>query len=62
VTVDTVRECQDGADDDNPEKTTQLLAALKGAVPFKVDLVPSLVNYLRAQHIAGGEQTEPMLD
>jgi hypothetical protein len=32
---------------DNPEKTARLLAALKAAVPFKVELVPSLVAYLR---------------
>jgi hypothetical protein len=31
---------------DNPKKTPLLLAALKEAVPFKVELVPSLVNYL----------------
>jgi hypothetical protein len=37
---------------DNPEKTARLLAALKAAVPFKVELVPSLVAYLRAQHVA----------
>jgi hypothetical protein len=43
---------------DNPEKTTRLLAALKAAVPFKVELVPSLVKYLRGQHIAAGEQIE----
>src|SRR6266699_6554926 len=43
---------------DNPEKTTRLLATLKDAVPFKVELVPSLVNYLRGQRIAAGEQTE----
>jgi hypothetical protein len=43
---------------DNPKKTPLLLAALKEAVPFKVELVPSLVNYLRGQHIAVGEQTE----
>jgi hypothetical protein len=43
---------------DNPEKTARLLAALKQAVPFKVELVPSLVNYLLAQHVAIAEQTE----
>jgi hypothetical protein len=36
---------------DNPQKTARLLAALKKAVPFTVTLVPSLVNYLRAQNI-----------
>jgi hypothetical protein len=29
---------------DNPEKTARLLAALKAAVPFKVELVPSLIR------------------
>ena len=43
---------------DNPKKTTRLLAALKEAVPFKVQLVPSLVNYLRAQHVRMAEQSE----
>src|SRR5271170_5871366 len=43
---------------DNPEKTARLLAALKAALPFKVELVPSLVNYLRAQHLAVADQTQ----
>jgi hypothetical protein len=43
---------------DNAKKTTRLLAALKGAVPFKVELVPSLINYLRGQHVAAAEETE----
>jgi hypothetical protein len=43
---------------DHPKKTEPLLAALKAAVPFKVELTPSLANYLRAQHIAFGHQTE----
>ena len=43
---------------DDPEKTTQLLAALKAAVPFTVELVPSLVTYLRAQNIAFADQTK----
>jgi hypothetical protein len=43
---------------DNPEKTTRLLDALKHAVPFKVELVPSLVNYLRTQHVAIADQTQ----
>ena len=46
---------------DNPKKVAWLLAELKEAVPFKVELVPSLVNYLRGQHIAAGEQTEHMV-
>jgi len=43
---------------DHPEKTARLLAALKAAVPFKVELVPSLVTYLRAQHVAMADQTQ----
>jgi hypothetical protein len=43
---------------DNPEKTARLLVALKQALPFKVELVPSLVNHLRAQHVANAECTE----
>jgi len=41
---------------DNPEKTARLLAALKAQVPFEVELLSSLVNYLRAQHIAAADQ------
>src|SRR6266550_4713407 len=43
---------------DNPEKTARLLASLKAAVPFKVELVPSLVTYLRSQHVAFADQTQ----
>jgi hypothetical protein len=43
---------------DNPAKTARLLAALKATVPFKVELVPSLVTYLRAQQIALADQTQ----
>jgi len=43
---------------DHLEKTARLLAALKAAVPFEVELVPSLVNYLRAQHVAVADQTQ----
>jgi hypothetical protein len=43
---------------DNVVKTSRLLDALKEVVPFKVELVPSLVSYLRAQHVAIADQTE----
>jgi hypothetical protein len=43
---------------DHPKKTEPLLAALKAAVPFKVELTPSLASYLRTQHVALGDQTE----
>lgn len=42
---------------DNPEKTACLLAALKAAAPFNVELVPSLVSYLQAQHVGFGGHT-----
>ena len=43
---------------DNPEKTARLLAALKEAVPFKVELTERLIKHLRGQHDAVAEQTE----
>ena len=43
---------------DNPAKTAQLLAALKAAVPFKVELTPQLTEYLRAQHVVVAAQAE----
>ena len=47
---------------DHPEKTARLLAALKAAVPFEVELVPSLVNRLRAQHVAIAESQHVVSD
>jgi hypothetical protein len=34
---------------DNPEKTTKLLAALKAAVPFEVELTEQLVKQLHME-------------
>jgi hypothetical protein len=42
---------------DNPEKTAQLLAALKAAVPFEVELTPAVVKQLRAGNFADADQT-----
>ena len=36
---------------DHPEKTDRLLAALKAAAPFEVELMPALVEHLRAENI-----------
>ena len=36
---------------DKPEKTYQLLAALRAAVPFEVELTPSVIAHLRAQQV-----------
>lgn len=41
---------------DNPEKTTRLLAALKAAAPFEVELTERLVKHLRGQHDAVADQ------
>jgi hypothetical protein len=43
---------------DHPEKTARLLAALKAALPFHVELVPSLISYLRSQHVAIANQRQ----
>jgi len=41
---------------DNPEKTARLLAALKAAVPFEVDLTPEVVKTLQAKNVANTDQ------
>src|SRR6516162_6978591 len=41
---------------DNPEKTARLLAALKAAVPFEVDLTPAVVKQLQSEHVANADQ------
>ena len=37
---------------DNPKKTEPLLVALKAAAPFEVELMPALIEHLRAENIA----------
>ena len=37
---------------DKPEKTYQLLAALRAAAPFEIELPPSVITHLRAQQVA----------
>ena len=37
---------------DNPKKTEPLLVALKAAVPFEVELMPALIEHLRAENTA----------
>jgi hypothetical protein len=41
---------------DNPEKTARLLAALKEAAPFEVELAPLVVKQLRADKVAAADQ------
>jgi hypothetical protein len=40
---------------DNPEKTARLLAALKAAVPFEVELTPFVVKELQSKNVANGD-------
>src|SRR5258708_33428044 len=42
---------------DNPRKTETLMAALKAAVPFEVELTPEVVKQLQAQSLAHADQT-----
>jgi len=41
---------------DNPETTVRLLAALKAAAPFDVELNQSLIKHLQAQKVAAANQ------
>ena len=36
---------------DHPEKTPRLLAALRAAAPFEVELLPSLIEQLQAENV-----------
>ena len=40
-----------------PKKTEPLMVALKAAVPFEVELMPPLVEHLRAKNIATLHET-----
>jgi hypothetical protein len=42
---------------DNPKKTEPLMAALKAAVPFDVELMPALVKRLQTENIATLNET-----
>ncbi len=43
---------------DDPEKTSRLLAALKGAAPFKAALTPEVVLHLRGKQVASAVQAQ----
>jgi hypothetical protein len=36
---------------DNPEKATRLLSALKGATPFEVEVLPSVIKRLQSENL-----------
>src|SRR3984893_15424892 len=42
---------------DHPEKTARLIAALKVAVPFEINLTPEWVKHLQAENFANPVQT-----
>jgi hypothetical protein len=54
---DPIRQSKETLMLDHPEKTTRLLAALKAAAPFEVELTGRLVKYLRVQGDALTDQT-----
>jgi hypothetical protein len=41
---------------DHPSKTAPLLAALKAAAPFEVELPPPLIHQLRAENLAAANR------
>src|SRR5450759_5245916 len=40
---------------DHPEKTPRLLAALKAAAPFEVELAPMLIEHLQDENLANSD-------
>jgi hypothetical protein len=42
---------------DNPKKTEALMASLKAAVPFEVELTPEVAKQLQARNAAYADQT-----
>jgi len=46
---------------DDPEKVARLLAVLKAAAPFEVELAPPVVKQLRADKVAAANQTRQIV-
>jgi hypothetical protein len=46
---------------DHPEKTPRLLAALKAAAPFEVELPPSLIDHLQAENVVNAHQMQQVV-
>jgi hypothetical protein len=46
---------------DHPEKTPRLLAALKAAAPFEVELLPSLTDHLQAENVVNAGRTHQVV-
>ena len=47
---------------DHPEKTPRLLAALKAAAPFEVELAPSVIGHLQAENVANADRSPVVWD
>jgi cytochrome oxidase assembly protein ShyY1 len=47
-----IQKCSESSMLDKPEKTRQLLTTLGAALPFEVELTPSLIAHLQAQRVA----------
>jgi hypothetical protein len=47
---------------DHPEKTARLLAALKAAAPFEVELAPTVIEHLQDEDLANSDRMTPILD
>jgi hypothetical protein len=47
---------------DHPEKTPRLLAALKAAAPFEVELAPSLIDHRQAENVANADRSQVVWD
>jgi hypothetical protein len=41
---------------DHPQKTPRLLAALKAAVPFEVELTPAVIRQLQSGNVGNADQ------
>ena len=46
---------------DNPRKVETLIAALKAAIPFEVELTPQVVKQLRADKVAAANQPRQLV-
>ena len=47
---------------DHPEKTARLLAALKTAAPFEVELAPTLIDHLKDENLANSDRMHRVWD
>ena len=47
---------------DHPEKTPRLLAALKAAAPFEVELAPTLIDHLKDENLANSDRMHRVWD